>query len=562
MPTISIKHTSEFDTTKVTLGSEVGSTTTINLTLEAEVPAGQYKIKFTECEVYTIFTSTDRVTALIDGSKIVGEEIGPGETKSFPAVITFTTQIENASTDKTTDFSKYISFTTLYDVYYIGVEPPEVDDQSLTIFSNETFSFTQKPAMAKIPEPEDPYAGMTPEEKEEAIKEDTSEEQRKKNKQELMEKAKSQAGALLMGILTPLIEPMVSQIVGATGIAKQIVSQIQKMRSKREANLKNFESVQKILSRLTGLPEDKIEMPKVTTDPDESTIVSTVTEGKAAPTIKYSVSKDDPINESSDYTGLLESGKLYDIKTKYTDLKIKKETWEKYLKDLETSENPDALVAPDKFTMVNKNSMDKAKSDLTTNLSRVISIDYRFVSLDKIKELYNLISLTIPSNPVQGSAQNIAVGDEEDRIAEIIENAKYGLEEDEDENSAEEKITKKVVEEAMNSDVGMKVQKGCIDISDNAQALVTTSPLQLQHGVMSAVEPMAAVVVTPMGPGAVASNALQVLGSAQDLKVSIESAKAPLNNIYTTAAEIGLPADVVSSMEPVKQILDSITLPV
>lgn len=206
--------------------------------------------------------------------------------------------------------------------------------------------------------------------------------------------------------------------------------------------------------------------------------------------------------------------------------------------------------------------MDKAKSDLTTNLSRVISIDYRFVSLDKIKELYNLISLTIPSNPVQGSAQNIAVGDEEDRIAEIIENAKYGLEEDEDENSAEEKITKKVVEEAMNSDVGMKVQKGCIDISDNAQALVTTSPLQLQHGVMSAVEPMAAVVVTPMGPGAVASNALQVLGSAQDLKVSIESAKAPLNNIYTTAAEIGLPADVVSSMEPVKQILDSITLPV
>lgn len=334
MPTISIKHTSEFDTTKVTLGSEVGSTTTINLTLEAEVPAGQYKIKFTECEVYTIFTSTDRVTALIDGSKIVGEEIGPGETKSFPAVITFTTQIENASTDKTTDFSKYISFTTLYDVYYIGVEPPEVDDQSLTIFSNETFSFTQKPAMAKIPEPEDPYAGMTPEEKEEAIKEDTSEEQRKKNKQELMEKAKSQAGALLMGILTPLIEPMVSQIVGATGIAKQIVSQIQKMRSKREANLKNFESVQKILSRLTGLPEDKIEMPKVTTDPDESTIVSTVTEGKAAPTIKYSVSKDDPINESSDYTGLLESGKLYDIKTKYTDLQIKKETWEKYLKDL------------------------------------------------------------------------------------------------------------------------------------------------------------------------------------------------------------------------------------
>ena len=87
--------------------------------------------------------------------------------------------------------------------------------------------------------------------------------------------------------------------------------------------------------------------------------------------------------------------------------------------------------------------------DLTTNLSRVISIDYRFVSLDKIKELYNLISLTIPSNPVQGSAQNIAVGDEEDRIAEIIENAKYGLEEDEDENSAEEKITKKVVEEVI-----------------------------------------------------------------------------------------------------------------
>lgn len=551
----------EVSTSNVTIDSAAGSETTVGLSFELSTNDSRYKMIVTGYEINT--QNSQNVEFSVKSADLVGKEGSKDSPTTITSDLIIRTKTENSSTEKMKEFSTYASVKVSYDLYNILIDPPVKDPGTYDpIISGNTYKFTQKPAMAKIPEPEDPYAGMTPEEKEEAIKEDTSEEQRKKNKQELMEKAKSQAGALLMGILTPLIEPMVSQIVGATGIAKQIVSQIQKMRSKREANLKNFESVQKILSRLTGLPEDKIEMPKVTTDPDESTIVSTVTEGKAAPTIKYSVSKDDPINESSDYTGLLESGKLYDIKTKYTDLKIKKETWEKYLKDLETSENPDALVAPDKFTMVNKNSMDKAKSDLTTNLSRVISIDYRFVSLDKIKELYNLISLTIPSNPVQGSAQNIAVGDEEDRIAEIIENAKYGLEEDEDENSAEEKITKKVVEEAMNSDVGMKVQKGCIDISDNAQALVTTSPLQLQHGVMSAVEPMAAVVVTPMGPGAVASNALQVLGSAQDLKVSIESAKAPLNNIYTTAAEIGLPADVVSSMEPVKQILDSITLPV
>lgn len=551
----------EVSTSNVTIDSAAGSETTVGLSFELSTNDSRYKMIVTGYEINT--QNSQNVEFSVKSADLVGKEGSKDSPTTITSDLIIRTKTENSSTEKMKEFSTYASVKVSYDLYNILIDPPVKDPGTYDpIISGNTYKFTQKPAMAKIPEPEDPYAGMTPEEKEEAIKEDTSEEQRKKNKQELMEKAKSQAGALLMGILTPLIEPMVSQIVGATGIAKQIVSQIQKMRSKREANLKNFESVQKILSRLTGLPEDKIEMPKVTTDPDESTIVSTVTEGKAAPTIKYSVSKDDPINESSDYTGLLESGKLYDIKTKYTDLKIKKETWEKYLKDLETSENPDALVAPDKFTMVNKNSMDKAKSDLTTNLSRVISIDYRFVSLDKIKELYNLISLTIPSNPVQGSAQNIAVGDEEDRIAEIIENAKYGLEEDEDENSAEEKITKKVVEEAMNSDVGMKVQKGCIDISDNAQALVTTSPLQLQHGVMSAVEPMAAVVVTPMGPGAVASNALQVLGSAQDLKVSIEGAKAPLNNIYTTAAEIGLPADVVSSMEPVKQILDSITLPV
>lgn len=551
----------EVSTSNVTIDSAAGSETTVGLSFELSTNDSRYKMIVTGYEINT--QNSQNVEFSVKSADLVGKEGSKDSPTTITSDLIIRTKTENSSTEKMKEFSTYASVKVSYDLYNILIDPPVKDPGTYDpIISGNTYKFTQKPAMAEIPEPEDPYAGMTPEEKEEAIKEDTSEEQRKKNKQELMEKAKSQAGALLMGILTPLIEPMVSQIVGATGIAKQIVSQIQKMRSKREANLKNFESVQKILSRLTGLPEDKIEMPKVTTDPDESTIVSTVTEGKAAPTIKYSVSKDDPINESSDYTGLLESGKLYDIKTKYTDLKIKKETWEKYLKDLETSENPDALVAPDKFTMVNKNSMDKAKSDLTTNLSRVISIDYRFVSLDKIKELYNLISLTIPSNPVQGSAQNIAVGDEEDRIAEIIENAKYGLEEDEDENSAEEKITKKVVEEAMNSDVGMKVQKGCIDISDNAQALVTTSPLQLQHGVMSAVEPMAAVVVTPMGPGAVASNALQVLGSAQDLKVSIESAKAPLNNIYTTAAEIGLPADVVSSMEPVKQILDSITLPV
>lgn len=551
----------EVSTSNVTIDSAAGSETTVGLSFELSTNDSRYKMIVTGYEINT--QNSQNVEFSVKSADLVGKEGSKDSPTTITSDLIIRTKTENSSTEKMKEFSTYASVKVSYDLYNILIDPPVKDPGTYDpIISGNTYKFTQKPAMAEIPEPEDPYAGMTPEEKEEAIKEDTSEEQRKKNKQELMEKAKSQAGALLMGILTPLIEPMVSQIVGATGIAKQIVSQIQKMRSKREANLKNFESVQKILSRLTGLPEDKIEMPKVTTDPDESTIVSTVTEGKAAPTIKYSVSKDDPINESSDYTGLLESGKLYDIKTKYTDLQIKKETWEKYLKDLETSENPDALVAPDKFTMVNKNSMDKAKSDLTTNLSRVISIDYRFVSLDKIKELYNLISLTIPSNPVQGSAQNIAVGDEEDRIAEIIENAKYGLEEDEDENSAEEKITKKVVEEAMNSDVGMKVQKGCIDISDNAQALVTTSPLQLQHGVMSAVEPMAAVVVTPMGPGAVASNALQVLGSAQDLKVSIESAKAPLNNIYTTAAEIGLPADVVSSMEPVKQILDSITLPV
>lgn len=551
----------EVSTSNVTIDSAAGSETTVGLSFELSTNDSRYKMIVTGYEINT--QNSQNVEFSVKSADLVGKEGSKDSPTTITSDLIIRTKTENSSTEKMKEFSTYASVKVSYDLYNILIDPPVKDPGTYDpIISGNTYKFTQKPAMAKIPEPEDPYAGMTPEEKEEAIKEDTSEEQRKKNKQELMEKAKSQAGALLMGILTPLIEPMVSQIVGAAGIAKQIVSQIQKMRSKREANLKNFESVQKILSRLTGLPEDKIEMPKVTTDPDESTIVSTVTEGKAAPTIKYSVSKDDPINESSDYTGLLESGKLYDIKTKYTDLKIKKETWEKYLKDLETSENPDALVAPDKFTMVNKNSMDKAKSDLTTNLSRVISIDYRFVSLDKIKELYNLISLTIPSNPVQGSAQNIAVGDEEDRIAEIIENAKYGLEEDEDENSAEEKITKKVVEEAMNSDVGMKVQKGCIDISDNAQALVATSPLQLQHGVMSAVEPMAAVVVTPMGPGAVASNALQVLGSAQDLKVSIESAKAPLNNIYTTAAEIGLPADVVSSMEPVKQILDSITLPV
>lgn len=551
----------EVSTSNVTIDSAAGSETTVGLSFELSTNDSRYKMIVTGYEINT--QNSQNVEFSVKSADLVGKEGSKDSPTTITSDLIIRTKTENSSTEKMKEFSTYASVKVSYDLYNILIDPPVKDPGTYDpIISGNTYKFTQKPAMAEIPEPEDPYAGMTPEEKEEAIKEDTSEEQRKKNKQELMEKAKSQAGALLMGILTPLIEPMVSQIVGATGIAKQIVSQIQKMRSKREANLKNFESVQKILSRLTGLPEDKIEMPKVTTDPDESTIVSTVTEGKAAPTIKYSVSKDDPINESSDYTGLLESGKLYDIKTKYTDLQIKKETWEKYLKDLETSENPDALVAPDKFTMVNKNSMDKAKSDLTTNLSRVISIDYRFVSLDKIKELYNLISLTIPSNPVQGSAQNIAVGDEEDRIAEIIENAKYGLEEDEGENSAEEKITKKVVEEAMNSDVGMKVQKGCIDISDNAQALVTTSPLQLQHGVMSAVEPMAAVVVTPMGPGAVASNALQVLGSAQDLKVSIESAKAPLNNIYTTAAEIGLPADVVSSMEPVKQILDSITLPV
>lgn len=551
----------EVSTSNVTIDSAAGSETTVGLSFELSTNDSRYKMIVTGYEINT--QNSQNVEFSVKSADLVGKEGSKDSPTTITSDLIIRTKTENSSTEKMKEFSTYASVKVSYDLYNILIDPPVKDPGTYDpIISGNTYKFTQKPAMAEIPEPEDPYAGMTPEEKEEAIKEDTSEEQRKKNKQELMEKAKSQAGALLMGILTPLIEPMVSQIVGATGIAKQIVSQIQKMRSKREANLKNFESVQKILSRLTGLPEDKIEMPKVTTDPDESTIASTVTEGKAAPTIKYSVSKDDPINESSDYTGLLESGKLYDIKTKYTDLQIKKETWEKYLKDLETSENPDALVAPDKFTMVNKNSMDKAKSDLTTNLSRVISIDYRFVSLDKIKELYNLISLTIPSNPVQGYAQNIAVGDEEDRIAEIIENAKYGLEEDEDENSAEEKITKKVVEEAMNSDVGMKVQKGCIDISDNAQALVTTSPLQLQHGVMSAVEPMAAVVVTPMGPGAVASNALQVLGSAQDLKVSIESAKAPLNNIYTTAAEIGLPADVVSSMEPVKQILDSITLPV
>lgn len=551
----------EVSTSNVTIDSAAGSETTVGLSFELSTNDSRYKMIVTGYEINT--QNSQNVEFSVKSADLVGKEGSKDSPTTITSDLIIRTKTENSSTEKMKEFSTYASVKVSYDLYNILIDPPVKDPGTYDpIISGNTYKFTQKPAMAEIPEPEDPYAGMTPEEKEEAIKEDTSEEQRKKNKQELMEKAKSQAGALLMGILTPLIEPMVSQIVGATGIAKQIVSQIQKMRSKREANLKNFESVQKILSRLTGLPEDKIEMPKVTTDPDESTIVSTVTEGKAAPTIKYSVSKDDPINESSDYTGLLESGKLYDIKTKYTDLQIKKETWEKYLKDLEISENPDALVAPDKFTMVNKNSMDKAKSDLTTNLSRVISIDYRFVSLDKIKELYNLISLTIPSNPVQGSAQNIAVGDEEDRIAEIIENAKYGLEEDEGENSAEEKITKKVVEEAMNSDVGMKVQKGCIDISDNAQALVTTSPLQLQHGVMSAVEPMAAVVVTPMGPGAVASNALQVLGSAQDLKVSIESAKAPLNNIYTTAAEIGLPADVVSSMEPVKQILDSITLPV
>jgi hypothetical protein len=551
----------EVSTSNVTIDSAAGSETTVGLSFELSTNDSRYKMIVTGYEINT--QNSQNVEFSVKSADLVGKEGSKDSPTTITSDLIIRTKTENSSTEKMKEFSTYASVKVSYDLYNILIDPPVKDPGTYDpIISGNTYKFTQKPAMAEIPEPEDPYAGMTPEEKEEAIKEDTSEEQRKKNKQELMEKAKSQAGALLMGILTPLIEPMVSQIVGATGIAKQIVSQIQKMRSKREANLKNFESVQKILSRLTGLPEDKIEMPKVTTDPDESTIVSTVTEGKAAPTIKYSVSKDDPINESSDYTGLLESGKLYDIKTKYTDLQIKKETWEKYLKDLETSENPDALVAPDKFTMVNKNSMDKAKSDLTTNLSRVISIDYRFVSLDKIKDLYNLISLTIPSNPVQGSAQNIAVGDEEDRIAEIIENAKYGLEEDEDENSAEEKITKKVVEEAMNSDVGMKVQKGCIDISDNAQALVTTSPLQLQHGVMSAVEPMAAVIVTPMGPGAVASNALQVLGSAQDLKVSIESAKAPLNNIYTTAAEIGLPADVVSSMEPVKQILDSITLPV
>lgn len=551
----------EVSTSNVTIDSAAGSETSVGLSFELSTNDSRYKMIVTGYEINT--QNSQNVEFSVKSADLVGKEGSKDSPTTITSDLIIRTKTENSSTEKMKEFSTYASVKVSYDLYNILIDPPVKDPGTYDpIISGNTYKFTQKPAMAEIPEPEDPYAGMTPEEKEEAIKEDTSEEQRKKNKQELMEKAKSQAGALLMGILTPLIEPMVSQIVGATGIAKQIVSQIQKMRSKREANLKNFESVQKILSRLTGLPEDKIEMPKVTTDPDESTIVSTVTEGKAAPTIKYSVSKDDPINESSDYTGLLESGKLYDIKTKYTDLQIKKETWEKYLKDLETSENPDALVAPDKFTMVNKNSMDKAKSDLTTNLSRVISIDYRFVSLDKIKELYNLISLTIPSNPVQGSAQNIAVGDEEDRIAEIIENAKYGLEEDEGENSAEEKITKKVVEEAMNSDVGMKVQKGCIDISDNAQALVTTSPLQLQHGVMSAVEPMAAVVVTPMGPGAVASNALQVLGSAQDLKVSIESAKAPLNNIYTTAAEIGLPADVISSMEPVKQILDSITLPV
>lgn len=550
----------EVSTSNVTIDSAAGSETTVGLSFELSTNDSRYKMIVTGYEINT--QNSQNVEFSVKSADLVGKEGSKDSPTTITSDLIIRTKTENSSTEKMKEFSTYASVKVSYDLYNILIDPPVKDPGTYDpIISGNTYKFTQKPAMAKIPEPEDPYAGMTPEEKEEAIKEDTSEEQRKKNKQELMEKAKSQAGALLMGILTPLIEPMVSQIVGATGIAKQIVSQIQKMRSKREANLKNFESVQKILSRLTGLPEDKIEMPKVTTDPDESTIVSTVTEGKAVPTIKYSVSKNDPINESSDYTGLLESGKLYDIKTKYIDLQIKKETWEKYLKDLETSENPDALVAPDKFTMVNKNSMDKAKSDLTTNLSRVISIDYRFVSLDEIKELYNLISLTIPSNPVQGSAQNIAVGDEEDRIAEIIENAKYGLEEGEDENSAEEKITKKVVEEAMNSDVGMKVQKGCIDISDNAQALVTTSPLQLQHGVMSAVEPMAAVVVTPMGPGAVASNALQVLGSAQDLKVSIESAKAPLNNIYTTAAEIGLPADVVSSMEPVKQILDSIKLP-
>lgn len=424
----------EVSTSNVTIDSAAGSETTVGLSFELSTNDSRYKMIVTGYEINT--QNSQNVEFSVKSADLVGKEGSKDSPTTITSDLIIRTKTENSSTEKMKEFSTYASVKVSYDLYNILIDPPVKDPGTYDpIISGNTYKFTQKPAMAEIPEPEDPYAGMTPEEKEEAIKEDTSEEQRKKNKQELMEKAKSQAGALLMGILTPLIEPMVSQIVGATGIAKQIVSQIQKMRSKREANLKNFESVQKILSRLTGLPEDKIEMPKVTTDPDESTIVSTVTEGKAAPTIKYSVSKDDPINESSDYTGLLESGKLYDIKTKYTDLQIKKETWEKYLKDLETSENPDALVAPDKFTMVNKNSMDKAKSDLTTNLSRVISIDYRFVSLDKIKELYNLISLTIPSNPVQGSAQNIAVGDEEDRIAEIIENAKYGLEEDEDENS-------------------------------------------------------------------------------------------------------------------------------
>lgn len=490
---------------------------------------------------------------------------------TIESVIDYEALVANESTDRMVSSTSEVNYTITYDLYYW--EESESDPNkyewyrystgNVAVIENIVFSITQDPAPMKVEEPKDPYEGMTDEEKEEQVAQDTSPDTTRQNRKELMENVDT---GTMMKLLLPLLMPILSQALGLAPMIQKILGGIQKLREMREANIKNYKNVVKILNRLlydkeeivTGTNEEGdedfiIPEPIVEISPDESSIRSTAAEG-GTPEVQYSIKKEFNIDKA----GLLTAGKIFNLLTKYDSLIKKKTDWEAYRQD------PDSFTEkPKKFDSgIDGNLLKKCQSDIINNVARVVQLDGRFGSDEFMDLICNKEDLRPGLYPLitrykempTGTAQDIAINKKQDEINLMITQAQMGIEEGKDEESA---IQEKLEEMILNSDIYLNMQKEIQNIDTQFEALVKTSPVQVMHGVTAVVEPMGAIVVTPVGPAAVTTNVPQIIGAAQDLKVSMENALAPINNIYASAAKIGIPPQILSPLEALKSTLGS-----